>query len=177
MFSWDKPIFDFFWELNQSLFLANWFLIFFGNILAYILAFVFAVRLLLIKGFKKQAYYFSLAVLSLILSRGVITELFRFFIDSPRPFVSLGLTPVLSQAATNSMPSGHMAFFIPLGLTAFYLNRPWGIRFLILVFIMGVARVAAGLHWPSDILAGVLIGVASFYFVKALLPRRLTPDA
>jgi membrane-associated phospholipid phosphatase len=35
--------------------------------------------------------------------------------------------------------------------------------------LVGVARVSAGVHYPSDILAGILVGWGSFVTVKALL--------
>ena len=37
-------------------------------------------------------------------------------------------------------------------------NKRWGIAFFIVGVITGIARVMAGIHYPSDILVGFLIG-------------------
>ena len=39
--------------------------------------------------------------------------------------------------------------------------------------LIGLARVAAGVHWPSDILAGAIVGLISFLVVEwALVPKQ-----
>jgi undecaprenyl-diphosphatase len=95
----------------------------------------------------------------------------QFFIVSPRPSVALNLQPLFSHSVSNSFPSGHMSFFIPLGLAIFYENKKAGLIFLFLAVLMGIGRVAGGAHWPSDILAGIVVGVISFYAVRWALRR------
>ena len=36
---------------------------------------------------------------------------------------------------------------------------------------MGLARIFVGIHWPSDILGGLIIGAISAVIVKKLLPE------
>ena len=45
-----------------------------------------------------------------------------------------------------------------------------GLVFIASVILMGLARIAAGVHWPSDILGGILIAVFSYFLVKKILP-------
>ncbi|MSU74707.1 phosphatase PAP2 family protein, partial [Candidatus Kaiserbacteria bacterium] len=46
------------------------------------------------------------------------------------------------------------------------------IGFYIATILMTISRVVAGIHYPSDIIAGALIGIAvaytTFYFVRKL---------
>lgn len=142
--------------------------IFFAEYAAYILVIVALFLILREKRWKRKIYFFSLASLSIILSRGIITEVIRFFYHSPRPFVVLGFKPLLYDYAY-SFPSGHMAAYVALSLTIFYLNKKAGYWFFGTTFFMGIARIFVGVHWPSDILGGVIVAISSFYLIKYLL--------
>ncbi|MEK7566067.1 MAG: phosphatase PAP2 family protein [Patescibacteria group bacterium] len=142
--------------------------VFFAQYAAYVLAIVAIFLIFKEKKWKKKIYFFSLASLSVILSRGIITEVIRFFYHSPRPFVALGFKPLLYDYAY-SFPSGHMAAYVALSLAIFYLNKKAGYWFFGTTFLIGMARIFVGVHWPSDILGGVIIAILSFYLIKYLL--------
>ena len=119
-------------------------------------------------------YFFSLTALSLILSRGIITELIRFIFLRQRPFEVLGIQPLINHPVGSSLPSGHAAFYFALGLAVFYMNKKWGWRFLAAVLIIGLARIFVGVHWPMDIIVGAAVGLTSALIVRKLLPIGLT---
>jgi len=152
-------------------FLVDWFFIFFSEFFVYILAAAFLLFLFRIKGWKHRANIFSLGILSVILSRGIATPIIRFFFENPRPFVALGIEPLVSHAQTPSFPSGHMAFIIPIVLTLWYINKRAGVWSFAGALLIGIGRVGAGIHWPTDILGGVLIGVIAFVVVQILLKK------
>lgn len=126
---------------------------------------------------KSRFQVLALGVLAIILSRGVVANLLQNFLESPRPFAALGIEPLFNHIAVSSLPSGHMALLMPIALTGFLLSRRTGWWAVLLTLLVGLARVMAGVHWPSDILAGILIGILSFVLVylifrkKDLLPR------
>ena len=72
-------------------------------------------------------------------------------------------------SATASFPSGHITFIVPIALTVWLMSRKRGSWFLLGAVLIGVGRVAVGIHWPSDILGGFLIGGLSFATVYYLL--------
>ena len=43
-----------------------------------------------------------------------------------------------------------------------------------MALIMGLARIFVGVHWPSDILGGAVIGLISVIIIRKLLP---SPEA
>ncbi len=139
--------------------------------LGYILL-ALAIFLLLakVKNWRRQLHVFSIFLLSVILSRGLITEIIRFFYSRPRPFVVLNFPPLINHDLTGSFPSGHMTFYFVLALAVFLINRKWAWFFVVSVILMGLARIAAGVHWPSDILGGILIAIISYFLVKKILP-------
>jgi undecaprenyl-diphosphatase len=170
-------IFNFFWKFaNRSPFLDAIF-IFFARYLIYFL--VLAIIIWLIKKPRREALFlFAELALSAIVARGLITEWIRFFYDHPRPFALLGFNPLVPESGA-SFPSGHMTFLFSLALIVWYYNRKFGWWLLGLSFIVGVARIFAGVHWPLDILGGIAIGALSAYAVhRILLPywRKLVPE-
>jgi undecaprenyl-diphosphatase len=171
MFSFDKPVFNWlygsigrFWLFDYSIvFLANW-LIFFAII-------IFAAAILRSKSLKERARLISLSALSVILSRGIIAEIIRYVAYTPRPFEDLGIQPLFNQYATASMPSGHVSFLFPIALVAYSYNKKLGLALIIATVLMGLARVAAGVHWFSDIIGGLIVGFAGFWIAKKLLSK------
>jgi len=117
---------------------------------------------------RRRIFFFSEAVIAVILSRGLITEIVRFFYYSPRPFEALNFQSLIPESGS-SIPSGHAAFFFALAMTIFFYNRRWGIWYFVISLLIGLARIFAGVHWPSDIIAGAVVGILSGLFVHSLL--------
>ena len=124
-----------------------------------------------IKDWKHRANILSFGILSVILSRGIVTPMIRFFFETQRPFVVLGIESLVSHAPTSSFPSGHMTFIIPIVLTLWYINRRAGAWSFVGALLIGIGRIGAGIHWPTDILGGILVGIICFAFVRVLLTR------
>lgn len=123
------------------------------------------------KTLRERLWAGSFAFLTVLLSRALFTEIIRFFYARPRPFAVLGFEPLFVHAPSLAFPSGHMAFFFALALAVFALHKRWGWYFIIGASLIGIARIAAGVHWPLDILAGALVAGLSFMIVKEFLPR------
>src|SRR3989344_493594 len=121
-------------------------------------------------GSRQRIFLFIETALALILARGLLTEIIRFFYHHARPFEALNIEP-LFLASGSSFPSGHAAFFFALAMTLWFYNKKWGAWFFLFALVNGFARVYAGVHWPVDILGGIAVGVLSAYAVHALLRR------
>jgi undecaprenyl-diphosphatase len=67
----------------------------------------------------------------------------------------------------SSFPSDHGAVWFSLAAAVFLVSRRLGVlSFLYVCFTLAPARIYLGIHYPSDILAGGLIGVAMVSLVK-----------
>ena len=83
----------------------------------------------------------------------------RTIINRPRPYESLPITPLIHKDTRGrSFPSNHTASSFVLAITALSLSPALFAVMLILAFLTGLSRLAAGLHWPEDVLAGALLG-------------------
>ncbi len=110
-----------------------------------------------------------------ILSRLVFTELIHFFWNRPRPFQILhDMHQLVAHESSGSFPSGHAAFFFAIAMSVFFYSRKWGIFFFIIAAYMGIGRIEAGLHWPSDILGGALVGIFSAWIIHAACNKKRT---
>ena len=94
----------------------------------------------------------------------------------PRPFVAHPLLVhlLVQHPADASFPSDHAAagFAIATVLVAFH--RRLGALVLVLAAVMSVARVYVGLHYPSDVLAGAVIGLVVGWLAVRLGRRLVT---
>ncbi len=76
--------------------------------------------------------------------------------------------------ASTSFPSGHTASAFAFA-SAVGLDQPWlGLALRILAAAVGYSRVHTGVHYPSDVVAGALIGANTGQAV-AVLADRLPP--
>lgn len=143
--------------------------VFLASYLAYILIALF-LALLLISHYSRREKLQILLVagVSTIIARFGITELIRFFYHRPRPFADLTVNQLLTSNEW-SFPSGHAAFFFALSTAVYLYNKKWGISFFIATILMTVSRVIAGIHYPSDVLVGAVIGATIAYLVYYLV--------
>ncbi|MEK7500775.1 MAG: phosphatase PAP2 family protein [Patescibacteria group bacterium] len=104
----------------------------------------------------------GLALFSAVAARFGIVAVIRYFWPRPRPFVAQHLQALIDQSPFEaSFPSGHATFFMAIAVY-FLLSGEKRIGWFLLVsaVIISLARVAAGVHYPSDIAAGWLAGAA-----------------
>lgn len=174
--TFDLSLFRFFNALAGASKFFDFIVVFFATYAPFVVAATITLMVIAERNWRKRVYEIAFVALTLLLSRGLIVETIRFFYNRPRPFVALESVTRLIQksAAEPSFPSGHATFFFAF-VAAYYIlghHRGWGHALLAVTVLMGIARVIAGVHYPSDILAGAVIGTASVFVVKRyLLPR------
>lgn len=145
--------------------LVDGLIVFFASYLAYLLPAVL-LALVVFSGYQKRVKIDLLltAAAASIVARAGVTEVIRYFYHRPRPFSVLEANQLLTDLAW-SFPSGHATFFFALSTAVYLYNRRWGTGFFAATTLITVSRVIAGVHYPSDILAGAIIGVLTAYFI------------
>ena len=88
----------------------------------------------------------------------------RMAIDRPRPYSKdgAGITPLISREGreNDSFPSRHLTCAFVIAMTFLPYLTGLGVGLLVCGLLLGYARFALGLHYPSDLLVGALVGVA-----------------
>ncbi len=78
----------------------------------------------------------------------------------PRPFLAHPSSQLLFlYGGYNSFPSGHATVFFALATAIYFYSRFAGVLFYIFAILISLSRVAAGIHYPIDIVVGAMIGV------------------
>ncbi|MFL5874257.1 MAG: phosphatase PAP2 family protein [Solirubrobacterales bacterium] len=89
----------------------------------------------------------------------VISEL----VDRARPFVADpgGVHLFSGHAADPGFPSDHATAAFAIAVAILLRKRGWGYVALVAAAVLSVGRVALGVHYPSDVLAGAALGSAA----------------
>jgi undecaprenyl-diphosphatase len=122
--------------------------------------------------FKRTRPVGLAALLSLVVCFIINNEILKNVIARPRPFTQLSQLNVLIPKPNDfSFPSGHTAnSFAAAGTLYYYGNKRWGKYALILAGFIGFSRLYLGVHYPSDVLFGALLGMLISYAVsKAII--------
>ena len=132
------------------------------------LIFIFpAFALVLSKGGKRVA---AEAALAAALAFG-ITVFIGTLIARVRPFrASSKVMLLIDEPLTRfSLPSGHAAVAFALAAAIAYANPKWGLPAFAVASLVAFGRVAAGVHYPTDAVAGALLGMAVWFLLHTLL--------
>ncbi len=155
--------------MDTSLFVAlhsisgNWFtdalIKVLGDYLLYIVlvAVAYCAYLEYRKRGRERLYHYGVALVAALIARYGVAALIRVFYHRARPFVELQVSHVLNDSAY-SFPSGHTIFMFALATAIFMFNKRLGAVLYVCGLIIGIARIAGGVHWPSDVLGGMVLG-------------------
>lgn len=120
------------------------------------------------KVIRRNAISISIGWLCAVL----IANLLKYCINRPRPFTTHAFIEKLSTGGSPSFPSGHTTDAFAIA-TAICLCYPRWYTLLIMytwAFAVAYSRICLGVHYPSDVLAGMIIGIitviACFYVMN-----------
>ncbi len=171
MYSLDITIFRF---LNQCIHISpliDGVILFFAEYYVVIVVLVFLGTLYRLPKSKKEKIkiFFFVAGITGI-SRFGIMPLIHLFDQRLRPFLELG-APHLFVVNEFSFPSGHTTFVFALATVAWYYHEKTAYFIYLSGLCIGIARVMAGVHYPSDIIGGIVVGTLSAYLLVALAQK------
>jgi membrane-associated phospholipid phosphatase len=124
--------------------------------------------ILLCRGILKREFiavrdgiYVSLSVLT----NELFTRFLKYLINRPRPFVTFPDIQNIVPVADPSFPSGHTsaAFAIATSISLTYKKWYIFVPAYIWAAVVGYSRMDLGVHYPTDVLCGAIIGTVCAY--------------
>ena len=108
-----------------------------------------------------------LAAASLI-TANLILKACNLIYFRPRPFDSHQVNLLFYKPWDSSFPSNPATVGFSIAVAVLLQDVVWGIPLLILATLFGFARIFCGVHYPSDVLAGAVLGSSvAWGFVKS----------
>lgn len=123
------------------------------------------------KSLKYKGYYIG----ATLLTSTIVTTTLKFTIDRDRPFVTYPDIQKLTGAGSPSFPSGHTseafatATSLSLAFPKWYVIAPA----YVWAGAAGYSRMHLGVHYPSDVVVGALVGAGSAWLCHELNERFL----
>lgn len=118
----------------------------------------------------------SLVIGASLLASGIITVGMKYGFNRKRPFVTYpDLITKKSEAGSPSFPSGHtsQAFATATSLSLAYPKWYVIAPSLLWAGAVGYSRMELGVHYPSDVLVGALIGIGSSFLMYKIDKRMM----
>lgn len=114
---------------------------------------------LVVKGGVRGRVFVAVTFVIIALGDMLVINMLKHAIARPRPFASVpDLHLLVGRGSSASMPSSHSASWFAAALLAFYYYRTsW--RFMVpLAATIAFSRIYVGAHYPSDVIAGAILG-------------------
>ena len=119
---------------------------------------VLTVLLLIFKKTRKPALN---AALSMILALLAVNIIIKPLVGRIRPYeVIEGLSILVAKESEFSFPSGHASNSLSCAWVLFrMLPKKYGVPALVLAILIALSRLYVGVHYPTDVICGAIIGV------------------
>ena len=128
-----------------------------------------ALAILWLFGIENWKYLATIMILSILVT-AVMVLLIKFTVRRRRPEGEWG--NIYRKTDPHSFPSGHAARAAMLAVLGITIGPDWfGWLLIIWAPLVIFARVAMGVHYLSDVIAGAMLGVFSGLLILWLIPR------
>jgi len=113
---------------------------------------------------ESETSRFQLGVLRVLLTMAWVTifvQIINVVAPRPRPFDALGnVTLLFYRPRDPSFPAHPVAIVIGTGVALLQAHRRWAVTIAIAGVVLGLARIIAGVWYPTDVLGGIVVGAA-----------------
>lgn len=119
---------------------------------------------------KKTRKAGVLSICSLLLCYVTNDLIIKKLVARERPFNQFSdVIPLIKKPVDFSFPSGHSASsFASAGILFRYLDKKYGILAIVFATLIAFSRLYLGVHFPSDVIAGVIIGLINSYIISKM---------
>ncbi|WP_040196571.1 phosphatase PAP2 family protein [Candidatus Soleaferrea massiliensis] len=117
---------------------------------------------------------YGLICLAAVAVTGLVNLGIKELVARPRPFISHDLPPLILPPVGYSFPSGHTQQAFTVATVLLFANKKLGVIAMAVASLVGFSRMYVGVHYPTDVLVGALLGIAIGFLVDRLIDSWLT---
>jgi undecaprenyl-diphosphatase len=120
-----------------------------------------------------------LMMCSLLLNLLANNVILKNLVARTRPYeVVEGLQRIIEAQSDYSFPSGHSGVSFSVAVVMFLMfPRKVGVPALILAVLIALSRLYVGVHYPTDVIGGILIGTAAALLVCTIYKKKIAKEA
>ena len=96
---------------------------------------------------------------ALLISLIVGNIILKPLVARPRPYWVKNMDILVKHLMDYSFPSGHSYAASAFAASLWYENKNWATFCFVLAILMGISRLYLFVHYPTDVLAGLILGV------------------
>ena len=123
---------------------------------------IIIIILLYLLGGKKGKDVAKRMLIVLIITT-LITQVVKYVVMRPRPYTELSSLILLGLGTDPSFPSGHTSTSTAM---SWVLSKEYNWIFMLIPIFVALSRLYIGVHYPSDVMGGFLLGLGVAYLVE-----------
>ena len=133
---------------------------------------------LVLLAIKKTRRIGITATMSLLINVLLVNVLIKPLVARVRPYEAFNnLSILVHRESDYSFPSGHSAICFSVAMVIFMLMpKKYGIPALIIAFLIAFSRLYVGVHYPSDVIVGIIIGTFAAILARLIAVKILKFD-
>ncbi len=111
-------------------------------------------------------------LLALVINHVATNMILKDIFQRPRPFVTFSeIIPLIDKPGSFSFPSGHTSTSFAAAFAVFFMekNKKYAIPGIVIAAMIGFSRMYIGVHYPGDILGGIIVGIVSAFAASAIV--------
>ena len=106
-----------------------------------------------------------------VFSSYAISQLLALIKFRTRPFLNSDIQQLVNPLSEKSFPSDHTTVVFATSLAVYFYNKKLGILLLLFSLLIGFARIYVGVHYPIDVLGGIILGSLSAFIFYLILNK------
>jgi len=104
---------------------------------------------------KKTIHKTMLSVTAML----ILDFIIKLFYFRQRPFSEHEVNLLIDHLQTAGFPSRHASIAFSIAMPILTSNKTTGILAILIATLVGLSRIYTGVHYPTDVLAGAIIGI------------------
>lgn len=121
--------------------------------------------------FKKTRKEGITVLLALLLGFIICNIILKPIIARTRPFDIRDVALIIPRPSDFSFPSGHSTSSFAAATAIFLSNRKYGKFALVFALLVAFSRLYLGVHFPTDVIFGSILGAGSAYTVHLIMKK------